>query len=105
MTKPRKHIAASRLLRSLIRGEARMTKSCASRCDPFRILSFGFPSAFDIRISSFSLLRFQRHEAAAALTIDAHQNLFCWFQFLADGDQVFRTFNGLLVHFLDYVAF
>ena len=32
-----------------------MTTSCAKRAEPFRISSFGFPSAFVIRISSFDL--------------------------------------------------
>ena len=51
------------------------------------------------------LLRFQRDEAAAALTPDADQNLFVRLQFLADGNQIFRVFHRLLVHFLDHVAF
>jgi len=52
-----------------------------------------------------SLFLFQSDVAAAALAIDAHQNFFVWFQFLAERDEVFRIFNRLLVRFLDHVAF
>src|SRR5439155_12369589 len=52
-----------------------------------------------------TLLRFQRDEAAAALAPDADQNLFVRLQFLADGNQVLRVLDRLLVHFLDHVAF
>jgi hypothetical protein len=43
---------------------------------PFRHLSFVINSSFVIRASSFSLFRLQRDEAAAAVAVDAHQNLF-----------------------------
>src|ERR1700756_553902 len=52
-----------------------------------------------------TLLWFQRNEAAAALAPDADQNLFLRLQFLADGHQVLRVLDRLLVYFLDHVAF
>src|SRR5438067_2084455 len=84
--------------------EARTTKSCASRCERVRILLFGFPSAFDIRASSFSLFRFQRDVTAAALAVDAYQNLLVRFQVLANCNQILRISNRLLVDLLDDVA-
>src|SRR5882724_1286437 len=52
-----------------------------------------------------TLLWFQRNEAAAALAPDADQNLFVRLQFLADGHQILRVLDRLLVYFLDHVAF
>ena len=51
------------------------------------------------------LFWFQRDVAAAALAIDADQNLFVRLQFFAGGDQILRILNWLLVHFLNHVAF
>src|SRR5689334_21652233 len=51
------------------------------------------------------LLRFQRNEAAAALAPNANENLLGCLQSFADGHQVLRISYGLLVHFLNHVAF
>src|SRR2546423_317624 len=52
-----------------------------------------------------TLLRFERDKAAAALAPNAYQNLFVRLQLFADGHQLLRISDGLLVHFLDHVAF
>src|SRR5581483_1568764 len=50
-----------------------------------------------------SLLRFQRYVTAAALAVDAYQNLFVRFQFFANGHQILCISDRLLVHLLDHV--
>ena len=51
------------------------------------------------------LFRFQRDVTAAALTINTHQNFIVRLQLFAKRNQIFRAFDGLLVHFLNHVAF
>src|SRR5437763_10451760 len=58
----------------------------------------------DSRDGRLPLLGFQSDVTAAALAVDAQQNFFVSLQFLADGDQILRVLDRLLVHFLDHVA-
>src|SRR5438552_18368564 len=53
---------------------------------------------------SFSSLGFQCDVTAAALAVDAQQNLVGRFQILADCNQIIRSSNRLLVDLLDHVA-
>ena len=53
--------------------------------------------------TAITLLRFQRDVTTAALTVNAHQNFLVRLQLLADRNQIFRVFDGLLVHFLNLV--
>src|SRR4030095_15900262 len=57
------------------------------------------------RLPLRSLLWFQRNVTAAALAIDAYQNLLVRLQFFAGSNQVPRILNRLLVHLLNHVPF
>src|SRR4029453_8783738 len=69
-----------------------------------RLTTCGTHVCHDSRDGRLPLLRFQRDVAAAALAIDAQQNLFVSLQFLADADQILRVLDWLLIHFLDHVS-
>jgi len=46
--------------------------------------------------TAIPLFPFQREVTTAALTVNAHQNFLVKLQLLADRNQIFRVFEGLL---------